>query len=357
MVSRRTGALGVAAGAVAAGTVIATRTLARGRQTDLSSLEDQPLDRAGRIVTDDGVGLHYEEVGPADARVTVVFAHGFCLRMGEFCFQRRELAERFGDEIRMVFYDQRSHGRSDRSDPEHASIDQLGRDLATLLDALVPRGPVVLVGHSMGGMTIMALADSRPELFTAGRIAGVMLLSTSAGRMGTVTLGLPSKLARLNSPVLPLLLRGARSQTALVEAGRAVGSDVAWVITRRMSFGNTRVDPVTVEYLTTMLASTRVDVVADFFQTFIDHDKLAAVGTLRNTPTVIMCGDRDLLTPLSHSEELAASLPSAQLIVVPRAGHMALMESPGQVADAIAVLIDGALATRRPGLLGRWLRG
>ena len=59
----------------------------------------------------------------------------------------------------------------------------LGRDLDAVLRALAPDGPLVLVGHSMGGMTIMALAEQRPELF-AERVAGVALLSTSAGEVG-----------------------------------------------------------------------------------------------------------------------------------------------------------------------------
>ena len=48
----------------------------------------------------------------------------------------------------------------------------------------------MLVGHSMGGMTIMALAEQRPELF-AERVAGVALISTSAGEVGGA--GLPAR--------------------------------------------------------------------------------------------------------------------------------------------------------------------
>ena len=64
--------------------------------------------------------------------------------------------------------------------PGHATIEQLGRDLKHVLDTVVPHGPIVLVGHSMGGMTIMALAEEYPELF-GDRIVGVGLISTTAG--------------------------------------------------------------------------------------------------------------------------------------------------------------------------------
>ena len=46
-------------------------------------------DRSYAVTTPDGVPLAVRETGPVDARVTMVFVHGFCLRMGEFAFQRR----------------------------------------------------------------------------------------------------------------------------------------------------------------------------------------------------------------------------------------------------------------------------
>ena len=81
-----------------------------------------------------------------------------------------------------VIYDQRSHGRSERAPRASCTIDQLGHDLAAVLRALAPDGPLVLVGHSMGGMTIMALAEQQPELF-AERVLGVAFLATSAAEV------------------------------------------------------------------------------------------------------------------------------------------------------------------------------
>ena len=101
---------------------------------------------------------------------TLVFVHGYALNLDCWHFQR----EYFRGKRRMVFYDQRSHGRSGRSDNDHATIDQLGRRSRRVLDELAPDGPVVLVGHSMGGMSIMALAEQHPEMF-GDRVAGVAL--------------------------------------------------------------------------------------------------------------------------------------------------------------------------------------
>ena len=122
-------------------------------------------DRAGFVRANDGVQLYYEQDGPVDAPVTVVLVHGFCQNRDDLLFQRRALLAEFGARIRIVSFDLRSHGRSRAATAEHATIDQLGADLDVVLRELVPTGPVVLIGHSMGGMTILALADARPELF------------------------------------------------------------------------------------------------------------------------------------------------------------------------------------------------
>jgi pimeloyl-ACP methyl ester carboxylesterase len=356
--SKRVGLVGAAAGVIAAGAAVVLavdRTSARRHHdpTATAALAARSVDRSGRVVADDGVGLYYEEVGPSDAPLTVVFVHGYTLAMGSFVFQRRALAEQFGDRVRLVFFDQRSHGRSDRSESERASIDQLGRDLACVLDTLVPNGPIVLVGHSMGGMSVLALAAERPELFAAPtpagpgpalqRVTAVALLSTSAGRLGALTLGLPAAVARLNQPLLPMVLRTARKRGDLIERGRALGAEVAWVLTRRLSFAGAEVDPATVDYLAEMIGGTRIEVVADFYPAIVDHDKLAALPRLSAVDVLVLCGDHDLLTPLSHSTQMAAALPQARLVVVEDSGHVALMERPEVVTEALAELIEGAL--------------
>ncbi len=136
-----------------------------------------PVTTVSTVAVDDGVALRVEEVGEPSAPMTVVFVHGFCLHMGSWYFQRQDLPD--CTDARLVFYDQRSHGRSGRSSTGQCTIDQLDRDLAAVLRTVAPTGPVVLVGHSMGGMTIMALARQCPELF-ATRVAGVALISTAA---------------------------------------------------------------------------------------------------------------------------------------------------------------------------------
>ena len=108
---------------------------------DFERLDD---DRSFVVTTPDGVPLAVREAGPVDAPLTMVFVHGFCLRMGAFHFQRKGLGEQWGPRVRMVFYDQRGHGQSGEADPDTYTLTQLGRDLETVLQAVAPRGLIVV---------------------------------------------------------------------------------------------------------------------------------------------------------------------------------------------------------------------
>ena len=351
------GAVGLLTAAAAAGVAQQRRTVARDRsRIELGSAAmfgALPVSNQGLVHTDDGTDLHYEEVGPPDAPLTVLFVHGFTLNLGSFHFQRLALAAEFGDGVRMVFYDQRSHGRSARSSAPASTIEQLGRDLHSVIDQLIPTGPIVLVGHSMGGMTVMALADQHPELFctgtSAGRVESVLLINTSSGELRNITLGLPSMLARLHAPVLPIVLRRAAKNAALIEQARAMGRDLAWVITKKLSFASKDVDPAVVAYCTTMISGTPVDVVADFYPTLMAHDGRMGLRRLRGCPVQVIGSDQDALTPLAHSEAITRELPNASLTVVPDSGHLLMLEHPELVNAALIAAVKAAGARRPAG--------
>jgi pimeloyl-ACP methyl ester carboxylesterase len=61
-------------------------------------------------------------------------------------------------------------------------------------------------------------------------------------------------------------------------------------------------------------------------------------------PTLVMCGDADLVTPLEHSREIAAAIPGAELVVVERCGHMLTMERPDAVNAALQRWLDALAA-------------
>ena len=338
--TRPAGVIGLLAAAVAAGaaTGVALERRAVGRVRSRPDPEAREpfgsLHTAPRTVfADDGVPLHVEVDGDDEAELTVVFVHGFVLSMDCWHYQRRDLGGHDHGAgkaaARLVFYDQRSHGSSGRSAKANATIDQLGRDLYAVLEAVAPRGPVVLVGHSMGGMTIMALADQRPELF-GDRIVGVALISTSPGLRGEAILGMPALAGRALEPVAPRLVDVINRRAALVERGRNAGSDLAFLMTRRYGFGG-KPPPSQVAFLERMVTHTPIEVMSEFFPTFIDHDKLDCLPVLSDVETLVLVGDRDLLTPTEHSRRIARETPHSELVVLAGAGHMVILERAGLV--------------------------
>lgn len=340
---------GIFAGAAAAGiaaaagaVAVADRRVRSTRQrTDLNEFRPPAADRAGYVRADDGVQLYYEQDGPLDAPVTVVLVHGFCQNHDDLIFQRRALLDEFGARVRVVSFDLRGHGRSSRGDSDRSTIDQLGADLDRVLRALIPSGPIVLIGHSMGGMTVLALADARPRYFRE-RVAGVGLISTSTGKIAWLTLGVPAGLAKIGDPAVRLALRSVSKRSTLIERGRARLTDASWIFVRRLAFGPDT-DPALVEFMAQMIGETPVDVVAEFFPTLTSHDKLAALDVLTGLPVVIVCGEDDLITPVEHSRAIADRLPDADFVLVPDAGHQALMERPDLVNPPLLRLVRDAL--------------
>jgi pimeloyl-ACP methyl ester carboxylesterase len=269
---------------------------------------------------------------------TVVFTHGYCLSQDVWHFQRAALR----GAVRTVYWDQRSHGRSARAPVgEPVTIDQLGRDLKAVLDEAVPEGPIVLVGHSMGGMTVMALADLYPE-FVAERVTGVAFVDTSAGGLGEVTYGLPLPAVGVKAVrrVVPGVLRALVAQSALVERGRRATADLFAGLIKRYSFGDVRnVDPGVARFAERLIEAVPIDVVAEFYPAFEAHEKTAALAAFDGRPALVLAGERDLLTPYAHSEAVAAALPSARLRILERTGHLSMLERPHEVNEALAQLI------------------
>jgi pimeloyl-ACP methyl ester carboxylesterase len=332
--------VGVAAAGIAAG-VAAERMLVRRSRRVADPYLDEPFgalpyDDELTVTTPDGIGLHVEvlksETGPED--LTVVFIHGFCLDMGTFHFQRRALEGQY----RMVFYDQPGHGRSGRLTEGEYTLSSLGAGLASVLDETVPTGRIVLVGHSMGGMTIMALAERAPHRFVE-RVAGVVLISTSAGKLDQVTFGLPDVVARFRHPLMPLVRNAGKITVAMVDRARKASTDLAWLLTRRYGFGTPQPSPALVSYVEKMNSATSAEVIARYLRTLYTHARLLALAALRQVPVLVVCGDKDVLTPLAHSEEIVAALPDAEMVVVENGGHVALLEHPDKVNAALSTFL------------------
>lgn len=345
------GGLGTAAlAAVATGVVVERRVVRRRRSAApgarrFTSLRSEPV----MVKADDGVMLHAEvdEVAPygggtgrtghaGTAEPTLVFVHGYSLNLDCWYFQR----DAFRGKYRMVFYDQRSHGRSERSSVENATIDQLGDDLRAVIEQVAPEGPLVLVGHSMGGMSIMAFAEAHRQLFDE-RVRGVALVSTTAGDLHPHRiLGklLPDAVGEYAAPRLVSALARAPE---LVDASRRPGSNLGFLVADTFAFGKA-VPAELVEFLDEMLAGTPFEVLAQFFPGLSAHDKYAALAHIAQKPAVVICGTADRLTPISHSRRLAELMPGVELVECRGAGHMVILEDPERVNAEIERLVESA---------------
>jgi pimeloyl-ACP methyl ester carboxylesterase len=356
----------VTAGLTVAGVVQSRRKLAQAKESQTPALEDQPgpdggpIDRpasarTSTVAADDGVPLSVEEIDPADgarAELTVVLVHGFALDRRSWYYQRRDLAERQDPAVRQVLYDQRGHGRSGVPSERSCTIDQLGKDLDVVIRTVAPDGPLVLVGHSMGGMTIMALAEQRPELF-ADRVRGVALIGTSAGEVGRR--GLPRPVLSRYNPITMTVGGFASWQPELVEWIRSAGGGLTRQGVRRLAFGDRSVSTELVDFMVRMLNVTSVPVLTNFLTALGTHNRYAALAGLRHCEVLVLSGDEDRLTPFSHAERIATELPNATLVRAADAGHMVMLEQPDLVNGELRTLLRDCAGGRRGGV-GRALR-
>lgn len=318
---------GAAAGSMALGYAAKRRAMGEQRPVDDPEWDVllQPL-HGGRdvaVTSFDGTRLHAQVHGNPDAS-TIVLVHGYGLGSRFWLYQVRDLA----DEFRLVVYDQRGHGRSDRASRRgwrggDYTIEALGHDLGAVLDATVAPGErVLVVGHSMGGMSILAFAQEHPRGVTA-RLAGAALLNTGASRLLAGSL-FSTGIAALGAVEEAVTARlGGR--------GDPEAADIAFLITRAVGL-SPEASSGQVAFVEQLLIDMPREAKAAFAQTLGNLDLSEAVAHL-TVPTLVLAGGRDRLTPPRHSELLVDELPGAELVVLPRSGHHAPVEDHAAVTD------------------------
>ena len=309
----------MAAGAVATllnGRQRTYRRRRRGEDVEFGSVRSP----AQIVMSSDGTPLNVE-IDEAERKTpTILFVHGWVENIDVWHYQRLALRGR----VRMVFVDLRSHGRSGRSYASNSSLADLADDLAVVIKQLVPRGPIVLVGHSMGGMTIMELARSQPKLF-GSRVKGVVLLGTSSGRL------------MRSSPGLRYLIPMLRVGAPVLDWGRRFNS---YSVIRRWGLGP-EAEERHVDMANEMLLEAPTHVLSDFYNNFVGLDLTSGLADLGRARTVVMGGTADLMTPLRHSRRLADQIPGAELIVLDDIGHMLMFEDHEAVTRAVEDVLDG----------------
>ena len=222
---------------------------------------------------------------------------------------------------RVVLYDQRGHGASTRGTAP-ISVELLAHDLATVLEATDARG-AVLAGHSMGGMSIMSLANHRSDVLHE-RARAVVLVATSATKVGNYPDPFVRRMAAplVGSPALTRAMAGRNGHRFV-----------------RGVFGS---EPVHAHMVLTASAFARAHpgARADFMVALSTMDLLEGIATIQ-LPTTVMVGSRDTLTLPPKSDEMVAAIPGARLVTLPDKGHMLPLEDPDAVTDEIVRALKG----------------
>jgi len=287
----------------------------------------------------DGTRLRVAEDGDPGAPITVILVHCYALNRHDWDPVLPGLAAASGGPVRVLSYDQRGYGESDGATAEDSTLARLGDDLAELITQRVPSGPVVLAGHSMGGMVLMALAERHPSLVRS-RVAGAVFVSTACSDLRVLSLGMPGPLATAVHGLerLGVGLLCALGREAITRHPRAIEPFVRWLV-----FGvGARAGDVAA--VARMAASCRPATMLTFRGTFDEHDRRDALVAFDGSPAAVLVGDRDRLTRARHAATIAEWLPSSRLVILPGAGHMLPHERTTEVVEAIGRVTREALA-------------
>lgn len=290
-------------------------------------------DRHG-TVQHGAVEVHYYEVGPVDAPLAVVYAHGFNIAAEEFYMQVEALRP-LG--VRQVLVDVRGHGQTGRIDPGLLTIDAAADDIAAVMEHLLIDVPVVTVGHSLGGPISLSLMR-RHDFCWAGsvQVSGAVDPFTARGMPRALGGAFGSALEAMVEK-LPHTAEGLRV---------AITSTLAPVLARWFYFRPMNYEII--QFHAALIQETPLATYAGYFDDLKDHSERAAAGVLAGLPGYILVGERDNVTPLEQSAQLAEIWPDAYYQVLPESGHMPTLDAPAAVTCAIARVIERVTSETNP---------
>lgn len=247
--------------------------------------------------------LHYWERGEGPV---ALFVHGFPLDATMWFDQ---MALLFGVR-RCIAIDLRGFGRSDPVRDEVLTMERHADDIAALLDGLAV-DVVDLVGLSMGGYVALAFAQLH-----ARRVRTLALVDTRSDADGAEARAGRDEAARR------LLSHGRRDLAHRMEGALLAPGASASVRGR----------------IRTMIEDIRYETVLGALEGMkVRPDRTGFLGRIA-VPVAVITGEHDAITPPAAARAMAAAISGATYTEIPGAGHMAPMEAPGAVANALRSL-------------------
>ncbi len=306
---------------------------------------DEPRSERGgrelRVKGPDGSDLQAEIHGQ-EGRPTLLMTHGWDLDATAWYYEKKNLSERF----RLVLWDLPGLGQSSQPADGRYSLERMAQNLRAVLDRTGDGRPVVLVGHSIGGMTILTFCRLFPELL--GReVAGIVLVNTTYTQpLNTVTAG--ALLRAIQKPILEPLLHLTIWLFPLVWLmnwqSYLSGSSHKTTSSTSFSGHESRGQLDFAAYFTAKMSPA---VLAKGILAMLRWDETATLPRI-NVPTLIITSDADRITLPEASRTMASTIPQAQLIQVSPAGHPGFLERSERYDAAIAEFAATCL-TPQPG--------
>lgn len=321
------GIVAASIGAATAGAVVGARAYVRRDRKRPDPFADEPYGSlrgtpVGAVASFDGSLLHVAEAGAGEP--TIVLIHGLSLSIPIWHHQIKDLAA----DARIVLYDQRGHGRSGLAATEDYSLDALARDLDEVLNEVSPDRPVVLVGHSMGGMAALRFAEMFPHALGT-RVSGLILVDTSSADVfGGMLPGAARRLSAFAQAAQTASMRALIGQAERFDRVRARGRHLAYLTTRVMGFGP-EPSPKQVDFVEELLAEVPTSVWIRLLPAITGLDVRDALPMI-DVPVLVVVGDHDRLTPIDAARRIAEAIPGAELAVLEDAGHSSMLEKPDE---------------------------
>jgi pimeloyl-ACP methyl ester carboxylesterase len=293
-----------------------------------AAIPDIPKGTVQRLRLNDGAEIHMETHGPTSA-MTVILTHGWSLNRRQWVWLQKE----WNDQFRVIVWDLPGFGNSKSPSNRDFSLENMARQLKTVIDACAP-GPVVLVGHSIGGMIILTFCRLFPDEI-GHRVSRLVLAHTT-----------------YTNPIRTMASRHLfeRLQKSLIEPLlhlQIYASPLVWCL-NWLSFWNGSLHRAVAKTgFSANAPRTELDFVASFYP--LGSPAILARGALAmlafdatptlpgiTIPVLVVAGSDDPITQLDASQQMQRCVPQAKLEVYDPGKHFGFMEYHSEFAKTTA---------------------